>query len=77
MSIARVAVAEREGDLSRMDMNYLIATDAGVEHAVERHELGLFTDAHYTGALATAGLGVEHDPEGLIGRGLYIGMRAR
>ena len=76
VSIARVAVAEREGDLSRMDMNYLIATDAGVEHAVERHELGLFTEAHYTGALTTAGLSVEHDPEGLIGRGLYIGTRA-
>jgi len=75
MSIARVAVAEREGDLSRMDMNYLIATDDGVEHLVERHELGLFTHAHYSGALEAAGLTVEHDPEGLIGRGLYIATR--
>jgi hypothetical protein len=34
--------------------------------------MALFTDEEYRQAFDAAGLSVEHDPEGLIGRGLYI-----
>lgn len=33
----------------------------------------LFNDGQYREALVAAGLSVEHEPEGLMGRGLYIG----
>jgi SAM-dependent methyltransferase len=48
---------------------------AGVEQWSEPHRLGLWTDAAYRDAFAQVGLGVEHDPTGLIGRGLYLGYK--
>ena len=74
LKIARIDAPERIGDLSAMDMHYLVGTPAGVEHFVERHELGLFTQDAYMGAVASAGLEARHDPDGLIGRGLYLGL---
>jgi hypothetical protein len=38
-------------------------------------EFGLFTDDEMRHALEATGLSVAHDPEGLIGRGLWLGMR--
>jgi len=84
--IGRVVLAERpglqaarmngtrvEGRLSMLDFHYLIAGPGIVEHLTETHTLGLFTDDEYASALEAAGLSVEHDPEGLMGRGLWIG----
>jgi SAM-dependent methyltransferase len=74
LKIARMNVAERDGDLSWMDMHHLVATPAGVEHIVARHELGLFSDEQYREAFRAAGLEVEHFPEALNGRGRYVGV---
>lgn len=42
---------------------------------IEPHRLALRTDAEYRDAFVQAGLDVEHDPKGLIGRGLYLGRK--
>ncbi len=64
------------GTISTLDFHYLIATPGNVEHLVETHELGLFTDDEYRQAFEVAGLAVEHDPVGLMGRGLFIGTKS-
>lgn len=46
-----------------------------VESFTERHDLALFTYEEHLGAFRAAGLDVTYDPEGLMGRGLYIGAR--
>ena len=76
LKIARVNVAERQGDLSTVDFHYLVATPAGVEHFTELHELGLFTLDQHLEAFRAAALAVEHDPEGPWGRGLYLATAA-
>jgi SAM-dependent methyltransferase len=73
LKIARVNLAERDGRLSRFVFHYLVLTAEGVERFEEPHELRLFTHDENTAAFGAAGLEVEHDPEGLMGRGLYIG----
>jgi SAM-dependent methyltransferase len=77
IKIARMARSETDGRLAVMAFEYLVLThEHDVEHFVERHELALFTVAEYLRAFAAAGLDAEHDPEGLIGRGLYTAVRA-
>jgi len=46
-----------------------------VEQWIEPHRVALWSDAQYRDAFAAAGLDVEHDADGLIGRGLYLGHR--
>jgi SAM-dependent methyltransferase len=73
--VARVTVSGVEGRISSTDMHYLVGRPDGVESFAKYAELGLFTDDEMRVALEGAGLTVEHDPEGLIGRGLWIGVR--
>jgi SAM-dependent methyltransferase len=77
MKIARMNTVERLQDTTVMDMHHLVGTPAGVEHFVERHELGLYDDGQYRAAISDAGLEPDHDPEGLIGRGLWFGRKSR
>lgn len=83
--IGRVVVAERpdiqavrmngsrvDGTLSILDFHYLVARPGTVEHLTETHTLGLFRPEEYRAAFERAGLAVEHDDEGLMGRGLWI-----
>ena len=75
LKIARILVSTAEDTVSILDIHYLVARREGVEHFSERHELGLFSDAEYLDAFRDADLDVCHDPEGLLGRGLYIGLK--
>jgi SAM-dependent methyltransferase len=72
LKIARMNVAEREGNVSMVVFEYLVGTPDGIERFSEPHELGLFTVGQYLAAFRAAGLEVDHDPEGPMGRGLYI-----
>ena len=74
LKLARVNTSLVEGRLSICEMHYLIGTPQGTTHAVERHELGLFTREAMEDALVDAGLVVRYDEQGLTGRGLYVAM---
>jgi SAM-dependent methyltransferase len=76
LALARVTVAGQRGRLSTTEMYYTLGTRDSVEQWHEDHELGLFTDDEMRVALEATGLVVEHDPEGLSGRGLWLGTRA-
>jgi len=75
LKIARVNISEREGDLSVINFQFLVATKGQVEHFTELHKLGLFTKQEYLSALKKAGLKTTFDPIGITGRGLYIGVK--
>jgi SAM-dependent methyltransferase len=75
LKIARMDVPKAEGRLSVLEFHYLIGTPDGIENFTEHHEVGLFTHEEYLKSFRKAGLDVEHDAEGLMGRGLYIGTR--
>ena len=62
-----------KGAVSLNPCYYLVGSERGVERYEEMHEMGLFAVGEMQEAFAAAGLAVEYDPEGLIGRGLYIG----
>jgi SAM-dependent methyltransferase len=75
LKVARMNVSGQRDNIALLDFHYLVATPDGVEQFTEHHELGLFTDDEYRHAFTAAGLDVVYDAEGLIGRGLYIGVR--
>jgi SAM-dependent methyltransferase len=75
LKIARLSRSDRSGRISVLDFEYLVGADGRIRHFTERHELTLFTTAEYRAAFRRTGLATEHDPQGLTGRGLYIGVR--
>ena len=74
--IVRMSRSAQKGKVSILDLDYLIGTSKGIEHRSEVHEMGLFTHEEYLEAFRRSGLEVIHDPEGLDGRGLYIGLKS-
>ena len=77
LKIARINHAGPPGPTSVLEFHYLVGTGSSVDHFTERHELGLFDAARYEDAFRHAGLAVRHEPEGLMGRGLYVGVKPR
>lgn len=75
LKVARMNVSDLAGNVSVMDMHYMVGRATGVETFTERHELGLFTEAEYLQAFRQAGLEPQHDLNGISGRGLYLGQR--
>jgi SAM-dependent methyltransferase len=71
--VYRMSNSRKEGQLSVLLHNYLRSTSHGVEHYSERIELGLFTRDEMTWAFEFSGMETLYDPEGLMGRGLYLG----
>lgn len=75
LNVVRMNDSRVEGRLSIMRLHYLIGRPDKVEHFVEEHAPALYTEDEYRGALTAAGLVVELDPVGLMGRGLWIASR--
>lgn len=74
LKIARLNVTEFVDSLSILHFHYLVGTPEGISYFTEDHVMGLFTDEQYREAFTRAGLEVTYDAEGLMGRGLYIGL---
>jgi SAM-dependent methyltransferase len=73
LALARVTLSGLEGErISTTEMHYVVATPDGFEEFVVDHRLYLFTADEMRAAFENAGLQTELDPEGLIGRGLWI-----
>lgn len=72
LKISRINLSQVDGRISWMDMHYLIGTLQGVEHHIERHELGLFTQEEMMQEIIKAGASGKYDEAGVTGRGLYI-----
>jgi len=75
LKIARMNTSRVKGTLSIMDMHHLVGTPSGVQHSTESFEMGLFTRREYQRAIRDSGLRVVFDSKGLIGRGLYLGIK--
>jgi SAM-dependent methyltransferase len=74
--LARATISGlRDERVSTTEMHYVVATPAGVEHFVEHHDPYLFTTDEMRAAFEAAGLAVDYDADGLIGRGLWICSR--
>jgi len=71
--VCRMALSRRQDKLSVISLHYLHGTRYGVHYYTENLELGLFTKEEMAHAFDLAGMHVAYEPEGLIGRGLYIG----
>jgi SAM-dependent methyltransferase len=76
IKVVRMNGSRVDGRLSVMDFHHLIGRPGTVEYVVEEHTLALYTDDEYHTALEAAGVAVEHDEEGLMGRGLWIGQKS-
>ena len=68
--------SEREGDLSVLDIYYLVGRPGLIETFHESQELGLFTRQQHLAALEAAGLEARHEDDGPSGRGLYVAWDA-
>lgn len=73
MSVARMGICSKEGNLSVLSMHHMVGTSGGADHFLEEHRLAMHSDEDFTDAFQKAGLEVEIDPEGLTGRRLCVG----
>lgn len=76
LKIARIHTSEVADGMAVMPFHYLVGTPEGVQHFTERHELSLFSHEDYLTTFKAASLHAVHDAEGLMGRGLYIGVKS-
>ncbi len=75
LKLARMSISAREGNVAVFDFHYLIGTPQGISSTTETHQLGLFTHEQNMAVFTACGLQVDYDEQGLMGRGIYIGLK--
>jgi ubiquinone/menaquinone biosynthesis C-methylase UbiE len=77
LKIARLCVSRVKGNLSILDMNFLVAEkDKGVKYFIDKHELGMFEVNETLKMMKDAGLKAKFLKNGLIEeRGLFVGVK--
>ena len=76
ISVCRMGRTEIDGRISRIQFEYLIGRAAGIEHASETHELGLFTKEEMLACFDAAGLRADYYTAGSSDRGWYVSHAA-
>jgi SAM-dependent methyltransferase len=74
--VARLSHGTSDGRISVMDMHHLVGRKGvGVDHYVERHVMGLFTDEEYMDVFAEVGLAAERlDDLAWMDRNRYVAV---
>jgi len=75
LKIARMNISTMQERVVSLNFHFLVGTPQGTQYFTERHDLAAFTRQEYVEAFRAAGLDADHDSEGLIGRGLYVGRK--
>jgi len=75
LKISRINVSKVRGPVSTLEFHFLIGTPNKVQYVIDKESLGLWTHEEYLAAFRDAGLEVSFDSEGLMGRGLYLGLK--
>ncbi len=76
--VARLTTSTREGDSAVLEMHHFVDWDeqsSTAKYFVTRHQMALYATQDYLDAFTAAGLAVTTDVEGLMGRGLFIGVK--
>jgi len=74
LKVTRMAAGEVSTGRVEFEFHYLVGRPEGIEYFMEPHHVSLFRDEEYVAAFKGAGLSVEHDPQGLEGRSLFVGQ---
>jgi ubiquinone/menaquinone biosynthesis C-methylase UbiE len=75
LAIARMTDSRVKNGTTYFVFNYLDGTSDGVQHLEESHVLGIFTWQEYADALQAHCSQVIYNDEGLMGRGLFVGVK--
>ncbi len=76
LKVARMSVHRRDGNVSILNYNYMVAAADGVRTFSEPHRLVLFTDEEYRRALTRARFAADFVTADDAGHGRYVGIRA-
>lgn len=74
LAVGRVSRSWREGDQSLIEMHWVLTEPDRTWSFTEIHRMGLFTVDQQLAVFRAAGFDVEHEEEGLTGRGLFVGV---
>ena len=76
LKIARINISRVIGPFSNFEYHYLIGTPDKIRYVKDKESMGLWSHTEYMNAFKRSGLTTRFDREGLMGRGLYIGLKS-
>ena len=75
LTICRMTISKVENRAIHFPMHHMVIDADTIHSFVEDHILYLYTIEEMLAAFESAELDVQHDPDGLMGRGLYIATK--
>ncbi len=75
LKVTRTGHNNIDGNVSILTMHHVVESPEGVAEFTEEHRLAMHSTEEYRQAYESAGLTFTEDPQGLSGRGIYIGVK--